>query len=110
MDTGGLDAVDGADGTGQFTLQRAQMIDVLDEAGGTKRLGLVENLVADAAAFGQVASASFIRRRVTLSFGTMITAPSLRSSKGIAWRSRSLMIGGIFGGEVGEQGGHLQRQ
>src|SRR6476469_4814084 len=33
-----------------------------------------------------------MRSRVTLSFGTMITAPSLRSSKGIAWRSRSLMM------------------
>src|ERR1700756_2159057 len=32
-----------------------------------------------------------MRSRVTLSFGTMMTAPSLRISKGIAWRSRSLM-------------------
>src|ERR1700704_5785555 len=33
-----------------------------------------------------------MRRRVTLSLGTMITAPSLRSSKAMAWRSRSLTI------------------
>ncbi len=33
-----------------------------------------------------------MRSRVTLSFGTMMTAPSLRSSKGIAWRSKSLMM------------------
>src|SRR5438445_7568817 len=33
-----------------------------------------------------------MRSRVTLSFGTMITAPSLRSSNGIAWRSRSLTM------------------
>src|SRR4051812_32169521 len=33
-----------------------------------------------------------MRSRVTLSFGTMITAPSLRSSKAMAWRSRSLTI------------------
>src|SRR5215216_438781 len=55
MDAGGLDAVDGADGAGEFTLQRAQMVDVLDEARGAERIGLVENLVADAAALGQVA-------------------------------------------------------
>ena len=55
MDPGGLDAVDGADGAGQFALQRAQMIDVLDEAGGAERVGLVEDLVADAAALGQAA-------------------------------------------------------
>ena len=55
MDPGGLDAVDGADGAGQFALQRAQMIDVLDEAGGAERVGFVEDLVADAAALGQAA-------------------------------------------------------
>ena len=55
MDAGGLDAVDGADGAGEFALQRAQMVDVLDEARGAERVGLVENLVADAAALGQVA-------------------------------------------------------
>ena len=55
MDAGGLDAVDGADGAGEFAFQRAQMIDVLDEAGGAERVGLVEDLVADAAALGQAA-------------------------------------------------------
>ena len=55
MDPGGLDAVDGADGAGQFALQRAQMIDVLDEARGAEGVGLVEDLVADAAALGQAA-------------------------------------------------------
>ena len=55
MDPGGLDPVDGADGAGKFALQCAQMIDVLDEAGGAERVGFVENLVADAAALGQAA-------------------------------------------------------
>ena len=55
MDAGGLDAVDGADGAGEFALQRAQMIDVLDEARGAERVGFVEDLVADAAALGQAA-------------------------------------------------------
>ena len=52
---GGLDAVDGADGAGELALQRAQMIDVLDKAGGAERVRLVEDLVADAAALGQAA-------------------------------------------------------
>jgi hypothetical protein len=75
MDPGRLDAVDGADGAGEFAFQRAQMVDVLNEAGAAEGVGLVEDLVADAA-----------------SLGTMITAPSLRNSYGIAWRSRSLMM------------------
>src|SRR4030081_1456814 len=33
-----------------------------------------------------------MRSRVTLSLGTMITAPSFFSSKAIAWRSRSLTM------------------
>ncbi len=55
MDARGLDAVNGADGAGEFALQRAQMIDVLDEARGAKRVRLVKNLVTDAAALGQAA-------------------------------------------------------
>ena len=55
MDARRLDAVDAADGAGEFALERAQMIDVLDEARGAERVGLVEDLVADAAALGQAA-------------------------------------------------------
>ena len=44
-----------ADGAGELALERAQMVDVLDEAGGAERVGLVEDLVADAAALGQAA-------------------------------------------------------
>ena len=49
------DPVERPDGARQFAFQRAQMVDVLDEAGGAERFGLVENLVADAAALGQAA-------------------------------------------------------
>src|SRR6266700_1635597 len=41
---------------------------------------------------GRPSSASFILSRVTLSLGTMMTLPSLRSSKAMPWRSRSLMM------------------
>ena len=50
-----LHAVDGADGAGELALERAQVIDVLNEARRAERVGLVENLVADAAALGQAA-------------------------------------------------------
>ncbi len=50
---GELHPVDGADGAGQFAFERAQVIDVLDEAGRAERVGLVEDLVADAAALRQ---------------------------------------------------------
>ena len=53
MHARGLHAVDATDGAGKLAFERAQMIDVLDEGGGAERVRFVENLVADAAAFGQ---------------------------------------------------------
>jgi hypothetical protein len=50
---GCLHAIDAANGSGQFTFQCSQVIDVLDEGRCTERIGLVENLVADSAALGQ---------------------------------------------------------
>jgi hypothetical protein len=50
---GKLHPIDGADGAGELTFERAQVVDVLDEAGGAERVGFVEDLVADAAAFRQ---------------------------------------------------------
>jgi hypothetical protein len=100
-----------ADGAGEFALQRAQMVDVLDEACGAERIGLVENLVADAAALGQVG------------FGELHPQPRdlvLRHHDDRAFVAQlegnrlALQIlddaGGIFGGEIGEQGGHLRRR
>jgi hypothetical protein len=46
-------AVDAPDGAGELALERAQIVDILDKARGAERVRLVENLVADAAAFGQ---------------------------------------------------------
>ena len=81
MDARRLDAVDGADGAGQLALERAQMVDVLDEAGGAERVGLVEDLVADAAALGQAAFGELhAQPRAPCPCGTRIVAPSLRSS------------------------------
>ena len=69
-----------ADGAGQLTFERAQVVDVLDEASGAKRVRLVENLVADAAALGQAAFGELHAQPRDLSFGTMMMLPSLRSS------------------------------
>ena len=55
VDARGLHPVERPDGAGELALERAQVVDVLDEAGGAERLGLVEDLVADAAALGQAA-------------------------------------------------------
>jgi hypothetical protein len=77
MHTGSHDAVDAADGSRQLALERAQIVDILDEARGAERIRFVENLVTDAAALGQAFAG---RRRATRSFGTMMMLPSLRSS------------------------------
>ena len=50
VDPRGLDAPDGADRPGHLALERAQVIDVLDEARRREGVALVEDLVADAAA------------------------------------------------------------
>ena len=55
MDARALHTVDGPDGARELAFECAQMVDVLDEAGGAERVRLVEDLVADAAALGQAA-------------------------------------------------------
>ena len=110
MDAGGLDAVDGADGAGEFALQRAQMIDVLDEAGGAERVRLVEDLVADAAALGQVAFGELHAqpRHLVLRHHDHGAFVAQLEGNGLAFQILD-DPGGIFGVEVGEQGGHLRR-
>ena len=110
VDAGGLDAVDGADGAGKLAFQRAQMIDVLDEAGGAERVRLVEHLVADPAALGQAA------------FGELHPKPRdlvLRHHDHAAFIAQleldalALQVldnaGRIFDAEVGEERRHLRR-
>jgi hypothetical protein len=49
----GLDPVDRADGARKLAFERPELVDVLDKGRGAERVGLVEDLVADAAALGQ---------------------------------------------------------
>jgi hypothetical protein len=53
VDARGADAVERADGAGELAFQRAELVDVLDEARGAEAVGLVEDLVADGAAARQ---------------------------------------------------------
>jgi hypothetical protein len=46
VDTGVPDRVEAVDRAGQFALQRPQLVDVLDERGGTQCVLIVEDLVA----------------------------------------------------------------
>ena len=110
MDPGRLDAVDGADGAGQFALERAQMIDVLDEARGAERVGFVENLVADAAALGQAALGELHAqpRDLVLRHHDHGAVVAQFVGNGLAFQVLD-DGGGILDAEVGKQGGHLRR-
>ena len=110
MDPGRLDTVDAADGAGEFALERAQMIDVLDEAGGAERVGLVENLVADAAALGQAALGELHAQPGDLVLwhhdNRAVVAQFV--GNGLAFQVLD-DAGGVLGAEIGEKGGHLRR-
>jgi hypothetical protein len=109
VDPGRLNAVDGADGAGQFALQRAQMIDVLDEARGAERVGLVENLVADAAALGQAALGELHAqpRDLVLRHHDHGAIIAQLERDGLAFEVLD-DPGGVLDAELGKEGGHLR--
>ncbi len=111
MHAGRLDAVDGADGAGEFALQCAQMIDVLDEARGAEGVRFVENLITDAAALGQIAFGQLHPQPRDLVLRHHDDGAFVAQLEGNRLAFQVLDdAGGIFGGEVGEQGGHLRRR
>ena len=105
MDAGELDAVDGADGARQFAFQRAQVIDVLDEAGGAERVGLVEDLVADAAALGQAGFGELHAQPRHPVLGHHQDGAVVAHLEGDALAFEILDDGGSPRGQVGEQRG-----
>src|SRR5487761_2083915 len=110
MYTRRLDAVDGADGAGKLAFERAQMIDVLDEARGAERVGFVENLVTDAAALGQAALGELHAQPRDLvlrhhDYGAIIAQ---FVGNGLAFQVLDDR-GRILDAEVGVEGGHLRR-
>jgi hypothetical protein len=78
MDARALDPADRADGARQLALERAEMVDALDEARRGEGIALVEDLVADAAAGRQPASS--MRMRARSERGTRMVWPSPRVS------------------------------
>jgi hypothetical protein len=110
MNPGRLDAVDGADGAGELAFERAQMVDVLNEAGGAECVGLVENLVTDTAALGQpgLGEVHAQPRDLVLRHHDHGAVVAQFVGNGLAFQVLD-DAGGILGAEVGEQGGHLRR-
>ncbi len=109
MHARGLHPVERADGTGELAFERAQVVDVLDEARGAERVGLVEDLVADAAALGQPALGELhAQARHALLRNHDDGAVVLELERdGLAFQvlhDRS----GVLEAEVGEQRGHLR--
>ena len=80
MDARALDPADRADGARQLALERAEMVDALDEARRGEGIALVEDLVADAAAGRQALPASSMRMRARSERGTRMVWPSPRVS------------------------------
>src|SRR5882757_7450774 len=110
MDARGLHAVDRPYGTGQLSLQRAQVIDVLHKAGGAERVGFVENLVADAAALGQAALGKLHAQpcHPVLGHHDHRAVVLQLERAGLALEILD-DAGGILRGQVGEQSGHRGR-
>jgi hypothetical protein len=86
------------------------MVDVLDEAGGAEGIRLVKNLVADAAALGQVALGELHAqpRHPVLRHHDDGAFVAQLEGDGLAFEVLD-DPGGIFRAEVGEQGRHLRR-
>ena len=105
-----LDAVDAADGTGEFAFECAQVVDILNETRGAERVGLVENLIADAAALRQAALGEFhpqprhtiLRHHDDAAVVTQLVGNSF-AIEFLYDRSR------IAKRQVGKKGGHLRR-
>ena len=111
MHARGLHPVDAADGAGEFAFERAQMVDVLDEAGGAERVRLVENLVADAAAFGQAAFGELHAQPRDLVLGHQHDGAVVLDLVGDRLALEILDDRGrVLEREVGEQRRHLRRR
>ncbi len=110
MHARGLDAVDGADGARQLAFQRAQVVDVLHEAGGAERVALVENLVTNAAALGQAGFGKLHAQPRDQLLGHhddgAVVAHLIRDALALQVLDDG---GGVLEAEIGEKRGHLRR-
>ena len=110
MHARGLHPVERADGARELAFERAQIIDILYEARRAERVGLVEDLVADAAALGQAALGephAQPRHAVLRDHDDVAVVAQL---VGNALALELLHDrGGVLEGEVGKQRRHLRR-
>ena len=110
VDARGLHPVDRLDGARKLALERPQVIDVLNETGGAEGVGLVEDLVADAAALGQagLGEAHPQPRHPVLRHHD--DGPVIAQLVGDHLTVELLDDGGaVLHRQVGEQRGHLRR-
>ena len=99
-----------ADGAGELAFERAQVVDVLHEAGGAERVGLVENLVADAAALGQAGLGELHAQPRHPVLGHQHDGAVVLELVGDGLALEVLDDrGGVLEAEVGEQRRHLRR-
>src|ERR1700752_5287256 len=100
-----LDAVDRGNGAGELTLERPQMVDVLNEARGPQRIRLVEDLVADAAALGQAAFGELHAQPGHLVLGDHDDAAFVAQ---LVWNALAVQVlddaGGVLQTEISEEG------
>ena len=100
-----------ADGARELALERAQVVDVLHEIGGAEHVGLVEDLVAHAAALGQPALGELHAKPRDAILGHQHDGAVVADLIGDALAFQVLDDGGgILGREVGEQRRHLRRR
>jgi hypothetical protein len=109
VNAGELDPVDRPDGAGELALEGAQVIDVLDEAGGAEGVGLVEDLVADAAALGQARFGELHPQPGDLVLGHHDDGAVVAQLIGDGLAIELLDdAGGVLVAQIGEQRGHLR--
>ena len=106
-----LHPVERLDGARKLALERAQVIDVLHERGRAERVGLVENLVSDAAALGQAAFGELHAHA-----GHLVARDEHDRAVVLQLIGDGLALevlhdrGGIFRRQVGEDRRHLRRR
>ena len=104
------DPVERPDGARELAFERAQVVDVLDEARRAERVRFVENLVADAAALGQAALGE---RHAQPRHPVLRHHDDGAVVAQLVGDALALQVlhdgGGVLEGEVGEQRRHLRR-
>ena len=110
MHARGLHPVERANGACELAFERAQVVDILHEAGRAERVRFVEDLVADAAALGQAALGKPHAQPRHAVLRDHDDATVVAQLVGNALALQLLHDrGGVLEGEIGKQRRHLRR-